>query len=98
MSYTVTPEIRQRANALNITVKPSTRKGKKLDAYTKDGEYITSFGATGYKDYHIYRREEGAKVAEEKRKQYKARHEKDRKVKYRDGKMTAGYLADRILW
>lgn len=98
MTYTITTEIRQRANALNIDIKPSRRTGKKLDAYTKDGDYITSFGASGYKDYHIYRRTEGVKVAEEKRRQYKARHEKDRKVKYRGGKRTAGFLADRILW
>lgn len=97
MSYKITQEIKDKAKAIGVTVKPSTRKGKKLDAY-KDGEYQASFGALGYNDYHIYKREKGEAYANEKRKQYKARHEKNRNVKYRDGKLTAGYLADRILW
>lgn len=90
-------EIKKRAKAIGVTVRPSTRTGKKLDAY-KDGVYQTSFGASGYMDYHLYRLEYGEKVAEEKRRQYKARHEKNRHVKYRDGKLTAGWLADQILW
>jgi hypothetical protein len=98
MTYTITQEIKRRADTLNITLKPSRNKSKKLDAYDKDGNFITSFGASGYKDYHIYRQEQGQAVADAKRKQYKARHEKDRHIKYRDGKLTAGYLADRILW
>lgn len=97
MSYTITNEIRERAKKLGIVVKPSKNPDKKLDAY-KDGEFQASFGAKGYKDYHVYKRTEGQKVASEKRQQYKARHEKDRHIKYRDGKMTAGYLADKILW
>jgi hypothetical protein len=97
MTYTINADIRNRAKKLDIVVKLSTRKGKKLDAY-KDGEYQTSFGATGYKDYHVYKREQGQTVANAKRKQYKARHEADRHTKYRNGKLTAGFLADRILW
>ena len=97
MSYPITKEIRERAKAIGIEVKPSQKKGKKLDAY-KDGVLQSSFGAKGYMDYHLYKKKEGQQVANEKRKQYKARHEKDRKVKYRGGKLTAGYLADKILW
>jgi hypothetical protein len=97
MPYQITQEIKNRAKALGITLTKSKNKAKKLDAY-KDGEFQASFGATGYKDYHIYKATEGAKVANEKRKQYKARHEKDRNVKYRDGKLTAGWLADNVLW
>lgn len=97
MPYQVMDEIKKRAKAIGVTVRPSTRTGKKLDAY-KDGVYQTSFGASGYMDYHLYRLEYGEKVAEEKRRQYKARHEKNRHVKYRDGKLTAGWLADQILW
>lgn len=95
--YTITTEIKNRATKLGITVKPSRNKNKKLDAY-KDGEFQTSFGATGYKDYHIYKKEQGETVANAKRQQYKQRHEKDRHIKYRNGKLTAGYLADQILW
>lgn len=97
MTYPITQEIRNRAKKLNIEVKPSRNSKKKLDAY-KNGEFQASFGAKGYKDYHLYKKQYGDKVANEKRKAYKARHEKDRNVKYRDGKLTAGYLADKILW
>lgn len=97
MSYPITKEIRERAKRIGVEVKHSRKAEKKLDAY-KDGEYIVSFGAKGYKDYHLYKKEYGQSVANEKRKQYKARHEKDRNVKYRNGKLTAGYLADKILW
>jgi hypothetical protein len=97
MSYPITAEIRTRAKAVGVDVKASSVKGKKLDAY-KDGIKQASFGAKGYKDYHLYKKEEGQSVANQKRKQYKSRHEKDRHIKYRNGKLTAGYLADRILW
>jgi hypothetical protein len=96
--YQITPEIKARAKKLEIEVKPSSNPKKKLDAYSKDGKIIASFGGNGYMDYHLYKKEYGNEVAEQKRKQYKKRHEKDRKVKYRDGKLTAGYLADKILW
>lgn len=97
MSYPITKEIRDRAKALGITVKQSRNKEKKLDAY-KDNVFQASFGSKPYKDYHLYKKEYGQKVANEKRKQYKARHDKNRKVKYREGKLTAGWLADKILW
>lgn len=97
MSYPITAEIKKRAKALGITVQPSKNKDKKLDAY-KDGEFQASFGAKGYKDYHLYKKEEGEAVAKKKRQQYKARHETNRHVKYRNGKLTSGYLADKILW
>lgn len=97
MSYPITPDIKNRAKALGITLKASKNKDKKLDAY-KDNVFQASFGGKGYKDFHRYMKEDGQQVANQKRKQYKARHEKDRKVKYRDGKLTAGFLADRILW
>lgn len=97
MPYPITAEIKKRAKAVGVEVKPSSVKGKKLDAY-KDGVKQASFGAVGYKDYHLYKKEQGEQVANQKRKQYKSRHEKDRHIKYRNGKLTAGYLADKILW
>jgi hypothetical protein len=97
MPYQITEAIKKKAKVIGVEVRPSTRKGKKIDAY-KDGKLQASFGATGYKDYELYKKESGLTVANEKRKLYKQRHEKDRKIKYRNGKLTAGYLADRILW
>jgi hypothetical protein len=98
MPYQINQEIRERAKKIGVIVQSSKNKDKKLDAYDKQGNFITSFGASGYKDYHLYKSSDGSKVANEKRKLYKARHEGDRHIKYRNGKMTAGYLADKLLW
>lgn len=99
MSYPITAEIKARANKAGVIVKPSKNKDKKLDAFDKQtGKFQASFGAKGYNDFHLWKKKEGEQVANQKRKQYKARHEKNRHVKYRDGKLTAGYLADKILW
>lgn len=97
MVYTITREIQERANKLNIIVKPSTRKGKKLDAYTKAGEYIASFGDINYPDYHIWLRTKGKEYAEERRRLYHIRH-KDEAPKSKEGKLTPSYLSKRILW
>ena len=99
-SYKITPEIRDAARKAGVGVRVSTVAGKKLDAYDlKTGERIRSFGALGYADYHIYLRTKGRAHAERMRKAYWARHASDAKVKYaRDGKLSAGWLAARILW
>lgn len=95
--YVITKEIEDRAKKLNIELYPSKNKNKKLDAY-KDGVFQASFGGFGYKDFHLYKKEFGLVYANKKRKSYKLRHEKDRHIKYRNGKLTAGYLSDKILW
>lgn len=96
MVYTITQEVRQRAKSIGVEVKPSTRKGKKLDAYV-DGVYQASFGAIGYKDYHIHKKEKGEAYANERRRLYHVRH-KDEGGKMKDGKLTASYLSKKILW
>lgn len=81
----------EQAKKLGVEIKPSTVKGKKIDVYRR-GEKIASIGAVGYKDFPTYLNED-KKIAEERRKAYKARHQKDRtKVG------TPGFFADRILW
>ena len=79
------------AEKLGVEIKPSTNPKKKIDVF-KNNEKIASIGAIGYKDYTTYLQED-KKVAEMKRRNYKARHEKDRHIKN-----TNGYYADKILW
>jgi len=79
------------AEKLGVEIKPSTNPKKKIDVF-KNKEKIASIGAIGYKDYPTYLQED-KKVAEMKRRNYKARHEKDRHIKN-----TNGYYADKILW
>ena len=84
------------AKSIGVEVKPSTRKGKKLDAY-KDGQYQASFGQTGFNDFHTYKKEKGEAYAMERRRLYHIRH-KGEGGKMKDGKLTASYLAKKILW
>jgi hypothetical protein len=97
MGYVIKKYTRSQARKLGVTVKPSTRKGKKIDVF-KDGKKIASVGAIGYDDYPTFmKKEREGKVekgtAERRRKLYKIRHRKDRNVKG-----SPGYYADKLLW
>jgi hypothetical protein len=81
-----------KAKQLGVTIKPSTRKDKKIDVF-KNNEKVASIGAKGYKDFPTYKKERGLAFAEERRRLYKERHEKDRHKKG-----SAGFYADKILW
>lgn len=90
--YVITDYTREKARALGVTVRKSSNPQKKIDVF-KDGKKVASVGGAGYKDYPTYLREDGVKVAEEKRRLYKLRHEKDRKVVG-----SPGWYADNLLW
>lgn len=81
----------KQAKRLNVDIKPSINRNKKIDVF-KNGQKIASIGAIGYGDYPTYLQTD-KKLAETKRKNYKARHQKDRLVKG-----SPGYFADQILW
>lgn len=91
--YQIQPYTKQKAIKLNVIVKASKRKGKKIDVFDKDGNYITSVGAKGYLDYPTYKKLYGKKVADIRRKLYKARHSRDLKIKY-----SPGFYANQLLW
>lgn len=76
---------KKNAEKIGVSVKPSTRKNKKLDVFKHDKK-VASIGAKGYDDF--------TKHKDAKRKEnYKARHNK-----YRHNKGTPSYFADKILW
>ena len=80
------------AKKLNVSIKPSTNKNKKIDVY-KNNKKIASIGDINYKDYPTYLNEKGKVFADERKKLYKKRHEKDRsKIN------TPGFYADKLLW
>lgn len=83
----------RQAAKLGVTIKPSKVKGKKIDVFDKKGNKLASIGALGYGDYPTFWEQKGKAFADEKRRLYKMRHEKDRKVRG-----TPGYYADQILW
>lgn len=91
--YDIKPYTYQQAKLLGVVVKPSDNPKYKISVYDKNGDFITNVGATGYKDYPTYLKEDGEEVAKERRRLYKIRHEKDRHEKG-----TRGYYADKLLW
>jgi hypothetical protein len=74
--YIIQPYTYKRAKELDLVVKPSTVKGKKIDVYD-DGKKIASIGAVGYKDYAMYLKEKGKEYADERRRLYHIRHTKN---------------------
>ena len=82
----------KKAKALGVEIKPSTKKGKKIDVF-KNGKKVASIGAKGYNDYATYIEKKGINYANVRKKLYKIRHQKDRMVVG-----SAGYYADKILW
>ena len=93
MAYTITAYTKAQARKHNVVVKPSNVKGKKIDVFNKKGEKLASVGALGYSDYPTFKKEKGLVYANERRRLYKHRHEKDRHIVG-----SAGYYADKILW
>lgn len=91
--YQITPYTYSKAKQLGVKIKPSTNPKYKLDVFDKNNDYITSVGAYGYKDYPTYMKEQGLEYANERRRLYRIRHDKDRK---KIG--TRGYYADQLLW
>ena len=86
--YEITQYTRNKARQLGVEVRPSKRKGKKIDVF-KDGKYVASVGAIGYSDYPTYMKTEGYEVAEERRRLYHIRHTRD---------TVNEYLARFLLW
>lgn len=90
MSYIISPYAYQMAKKLNVSIKPSTLKNKKIDVFENDKK-IASIGAKGMKDYQVYLKEEGKQVADERRRLYRLRHKKDLNTKN-------GYWSNILLW
>ena len=88
--YQITDYSYQQAKKLNVIIKPSTRKGKKIDVYDNNNKFIVSIGDINYSDYPSYIKEKGLKYADERRRLYHVRHKKDSNL--------AGKFAKNILW
>ncbi len=96
MSYKIKPLQIRKAKVLNLTIKPSSNKKKKLDVFNSKGEKVGSIGAIGYMDYASYIERDGKKKADERRKLYLKRHAREAEEK--DGKKTNSFYAKKILW
>jgi hypothetical protein len=65
---------KDKAAKIGVEIKKSTNPKKKFDAY-KNGEKQNSFGAASYMDYEKYKKDKGLQFANEKRNNYRARHQ-----------------------
>ena len=90
--YQIKPYSYNQAKRLNVIIKPSTRKNKKIDVFDKNNNFITSIGDIKYKDYPTYLLI-NKNLADERRRLYKIRHKQDKDVIG-----SAGYYANLILW
>jgi len=92
MSYKILPYSYKQAEKLNVEIKPSTNKNKKIDVF-KNNKKIASIGAIGYNDKPTFMKDKGLMYANERARLYKLRHYKD--IMQKD---SNGYWADKILW
>ena len=96
--YLIHPYTKEEAKKLNVIVKPSDKKGKKIDVFTNKGTYLVSIGAKGYSDYPTYRFLEFHKLypsghANKRQELYKKRH-----AKFSDFVGSPSYYANKLLW
>lgn len=82
-----------KAKKLGVKIKPSIKKGKKIDIYDWNDQYILSIGSIQYDDYPTYLKTKGKEYADERRRLYRLRHKKNAE---KIG--SAAYYAYNILW
>jgi hypothetical protein len=90
--YVITDYTKSQANKLGVVVKPSSKKGKKIDVYKADKK-IASIGDINYLDYPNYVKRNGIEYGNRRRELYRARHKKDINVIG-----SPGYFSGKLLW
>ena len=90
--YNISSYSFSKANSLNVDIKPSTKKNKKIDVY-KNNKYICSIGDSRYSDYPTYLTTHNKEYADKRNALYHLRHQNEK-----DKLNTAGYYAYHILW
>ena len=91
--YNITDYSKHQAEKLGVYITPSKNPKFKIDVYNGDKDYITSIGSPNYSDYPTYIKTHGKEYADERRRLYKLRHNKDRHIQY-----SRGWFSDNILW
>lgn len=91
--YKIDPYAYKQAKKLGVKIEPSNKKFKKIDIFDYNNQYIMSIGDTRYNDYRSYIKEKGKEYADNRRRLYKIRHEKNR-----HNLGTPSYYADQLLW
>ncbi len=97
MVYTITEYSKTKAKELNVEIKLSEYKNKKIDVY-KNNKKVASIADVKYNDFPTYLSMEnkgidGKGYANQRRKLYQIRYRKDL-----DNKNGNGYYSHKILW
>jgi hypothetical protein len=92
MVYKITDYSYNKAKELNVQIKASTNKKKKIDVF-KDNKKIASIGSITNFDYPTYLLMNGKTYADNRRRLYRIRHKND--INNKNGN---GWLANKILW
>ena len=92
MTYKITDYSYKKAKDLNVIIKLSKTKNKKIDVYKNDKK-IATIGDSRYDDYPTFIDKKGLSYANERRKLYKQRHRND--INNKDGN---GFWSSAILW
>lgn len=82
MTHIISKHSKIQAKKLNLIIKVSNKKGKKIDVYDADNNYINSIGAIGYNDYGSYLNIYNLEYANQRKKLYILRHKKNSDAKY----------------
>ena len=92
MQYTIADYTSKNAKQMNVTVRLSELKNKKLDVFQNDVK-IATIGDSRYKDFPTYVIENGLEFANKRKKLYYLRHKKDIEKLH-----SNGFYAAKLLW
>jgi hypothetical protein len=92
--YDIPKKVHKIAKTYGLIVEPSRKGQHKIDVYDIEGKYIASIGHKKYKDYWIYKEENGKEYAMYRRELYYKRHEKGIDAGYRKELLSALLLWD----
>ena len=92
-NYIITQYSYDEAKKLNLIIKSSKNKGKKIDVYTINNEFLHSIGDIRYNDYTSYLSTYNKQYADERKRLYHIRHQKG--INIINSKQ---YLSANLLW
>ena len=92
-NYKISDHSKKQAALLNLIIKPSKNKNKKIDVFTEDGKFLHSIGDILYNDYARYIEMYNLVYANKRRELYLNRHKKGINIVN-----SKQYLSAKILW
>ena len=92
-NYNITNYSYDKAKQLNLIIKQSKNKNKKIDVYDIDDNFLHSIGDIKYNDYPSYLSTYNKQYADERRRLYHIRHQKGINIVN-----SKQYLSANLLW